>query len=113
MPTLTGLPAGSDAIFANPVTLKVLNPRAEVQEFSPVSQSPRLHSLDGKKIGLINNAKLGANILHAQLEKVLLKIIPSVQLKTWTISHVAFENKEKGLQEVAKASDGVILFLGD
>ena len=101
------------ALAASPVTLTVLNPQAEVKEVPEVPPAARLRSLEGKKIGLINNTKLGAMILQPELEKALQGAFSNVQLKSWVISHVPFEDKSKALKEVARASDGVILFLGD
>lgn len=111
--TMPAVNLTKEAMASGSVTLKVLNPRAEVQKVKPVPISPRLQSLEGKKIGLINNTKLGADILQPELEKVLRETIPTVQLRSWVVSHVDFENKGKTLKEIAKASDGIILFLGD
>jgi len=102
-----------EAIAEGLVTLTVMNPRAAVQGPKPIPASPRLHSLEGKKIGLINNTKESATLLQPELEKALKELIPTVQLKSWSVYYRPFENKDKSLMEAAKASDGVILLLGD
>ena len=101
------------AVSASPFRLTVMNPQAEIKEIKEVPPSPRMRSLDGKKIGLINNTKLGATMLQPEIEKTMRELSPKVKLKSWIISHVPFEEKSKALKEVAQASDGVILFLGD
>lgn len=110
---------GLCAIAAAPLTaaatrtLEVLNPRAEVKAVDPVLPAPRLSKLDGQKIGIINNTKLGADVLQPELEKMLREAVPTIKLKSWVISHIPFEGKEKALKDAAKASDGIILLLGD
>jgi hypothetical protein len=107
------IPLTKQAIAASPFMLTVMNPQAEIKEIKEVPPSARIRSLDGKKIGLINNTKLGATMLQPEIEKTIRVLFPNVQLKSWIISHVPFEDKSKALKEVAQASDGVILFLGD
>jgi hypothetical protein len=93
--------------------LEVLNPRAEVKTVDPILPAPRLSNLEGQRIGIINNTKLGADVLQPELEKMLLEAAPTIKLKSWVISHIPFEGKEKALKDAATASDGIILLLGD
>lgn len=111
--TIPVFPLWEEAVADGPVTLTVMNPRAEIQGAKPIPLSPRLRSLEGKKIGLINNTKDSAQLLQPELEKALKEAIPGVQLKSWSIYYRPFENKDKALTEAAQASDGVILLLGD
>jgi len=101
------------AMGEGPVSLTVLNPRAEIQGPKPIPVSPRLRSLEGKKIGLINNTKESATLLQPEMERALKESIPRVELKSWSIYYRPFENKDKALLEAAQACDGVILLLGD
>jgi hypothetical protein len=96
--------AGLSTIAAAPLpaaatrTLEVLNPRAEVKAVDPVLPAPRLSKLEGQWIGIINNTKLGADVLQPELEKMLLETAPTIKLKSWVISHIPFEGKdERGL----------------
>jgi hypothetical protein len=95
------------------VTLTVMNPRAELRGPKPIPLSPRLRSLDGQRIGLINNTKDNAALLQPELEKALKALLPKAKLQSWSISYRPFENKEKALEEAAKGSDAIILFIGD
>ena len=54
-----------------PVILEVLNPRGEIEP-PPVSGiSPRIQSLEGKKIGLYDNGKAGFAEFLDEIEKLL------------------------------------------
>ena len=98
---------------ADPVRLTVLNPRAEIKGPEPIPVSPRLHTLEGKRIGLINNSKAGADLLQPELEKNLKAVAPTARLKSYSISYLGFEGKDRALREAAQNSDGIILLLGD
>lgn len=103
----------AEAIAGSQVTLTVMNPRAELQGPKPIPLSPRLRSLNGLRIGLINNTKENAALLQPELEKAIKAILPKVEIKSWSISYRPFENKERALEEAAKGSDAIILFIGD
>jgi hypothetical protein len=102
-----------EAHAGSQVTLTVMNPRAELQGPKLIPLSPRLLSLDGQRIGLINNTKDNATLLQPELEKALRELLPKVKIKSWSISYRPFENKERALEEAAKGSDAIILFVGD
>ncbi|GEM_PF-1619576 len=95
--------------------LRVLNPHAEVQgkeNEKPLSQ--RLFDLTGKRIGILNNGKLGAEALLPFLREALPRRIHSAAFKVWSLplSSVA-EDRIRILQDIARSSDGVIALLGD
>lgn len=95
------------------VKLEVLDPRGEL--FAPPVQSinPRLSSLAGKKIGIMNNGKAGADAFQPHLEKALKGVAPGAQLRTWGIAYNAYPDKAKDLKAMADWSDAVIGLLGD
>ena len=96
------------------VTLRVLNPRGEVESIPQVSASPRLSDLTGKKIGILKNGKSGAEMLLPYLEKALKKGIHDVEFRTWLVSLARPpEVKEPILKEIAEYADGVIALIGD
>lgn len=101
------------AVHAAGVTLKVLDPRAE--RWSPPAKpiQPRLSTLNGKKIAIMNNTKPGAAYIQPFIEKVLKEKYPSVEFKEYKISYNAYPNKNNELKEIASWADGVIGMLGD
>jgi hypothetical protein len=98
---------------AGQATLTVMNPRADLRGPTPVPLAPRLRTLEGRRIGLINNTKENATLLQPELEKALREMLPSAILKSWSISYRPFENKNRALEEPAKNSDGILLLIGD
>jgi hypothetical protein len=56
------------------VTLEVMNPRGEIPPPKTLGISPRIGTLDGKKIVLVDNGKYGAsNFLDALADKIKAK----------------------------------------
>jgi hypothetical protein len=108
----TGFLAGT-SVHAAGVSLKVLDPRAE--RWSPPAKpiQPRLSTLDGKKIAIMNNTKPGAAYLQPFIEKVLKEKYPNIEFKEFKISYNAYPNKTNELKEIAGWADGVIAMLGD
>ena len=102
-----------EAKAADPVKLEILDPRGELFTLPVTPINPRLSSLEGKKIGIINNGKEGADTFQPYLEKVLKEAVPTVEIRRWGIPYNAYPGKEKDFQEVVKWSDGVIGLLGD
>ena len=92
---------------------EVLSPKADVKKAPPVPMAPRLNTLAGNKIGIINNTKAGADAFAPALEKVLKERVPTIELKTWSITYNAYPGKEEDLKKAAKASDGIIVMMGD
>lgn len=96
------------------VTLEVLNPRARILEKAKDSTSKRLDSLNGKKIGILDNTKPAAAVLAPYYKEVLKKRFPDIQFRTWIIPlALKQELKEPGLKEMAEWSDAVIAGTGD
>jgi hypothetical protein len=117
LPCITILAASSGVMMnahaGSPVTLTVMNPRADLQGPAPIPLAPRLRTLEGRRIGLINNTKENATLLQPELEKALREKLPSAQLQSWSISYRPFENKNRALEEAAKDSEAIILLFGD
>ncbi|MFC2001826.1 hypothetical protein ACFLUZ_04905 [Chloroflexota bacterium] len=96
------------------VTLRVFNPRADVDSVPQISASSRLSDLTGKRIGILSNGKVGAEMLLPHLEAVLKRRIRDAEFRTWRAFHAQSpEVKEPRLKEVAEYGDGVIALLGD
>ena len=72
-PTLTG--AGGA------VTLEVLNPRGEIPPIPVTGITPRVKDLDGKKIGLVDNTKAGAEYFLDTVEELLKTKFPSATIE--------------------------------
>ena len=95
------------------VQLTVCNPRGQYDISNPVSPSPRLESLQGKKIGILlfgTGAGLAEELLP-QLQAALRKRVASVDFRVWP-AFVAAESREARLKEIAELSDGIIVLLG-
>ena len=96
------------------VSLKVFNPRGELESIPQVSISPRLDKLTGKKIGILNNSKAGGEMLLPYLEEALKKRVPDAELRTWRVLFASPPDvKEPKLREIAEYADGVIALTGD
>ncbi len=102
---MTGQP--KEAIF------EALNPIGEL-ESEPKYQgiNPRLDTLDGKMIGLFDNAKRSAPFVLGKVEKLLQERFPTIKiswLKKGTYKEVLWDTEK----EWAKDRDGVIGMFGD
>ncbi len=96
------------------VTLDVLNPRGKLAEFSEFPSSPRLSSLSGRKIGILNNTKNGAETLIPYLKEALQRRYPDIELGMWKVNYALSKDvKEPKLKEIAEYCNGVIALLGD
>ena len=96
------------------VSLKVFNPRGELESIPQVSISPRLSKLTGKKIGILNNSKAGGEMLLPYLEEALQKRVPDVELRTWRVLFANSQDaKDLKLREIAEYADGVVALTGD
>ena len=60
------------------VTLEVLNPRGEIAPVPISGLVPRVKELDGKKIALIDNGKVGAEYFLDALEELLKNKVANV-----------------------------------
>jgi hypothetical protein len=95
------------------VELKVLNPRADLMSAPATPINPRLKTLAGKKIAIVNNTKPGADSFQPYLMQVLKESYPDIEFKVWNISYNDYRNKANDLKSLAAWSDGVIGLLGD
>ncbi len=96
------------------VSLKVFSSRGKIESNPQASISPRLDKLNGKKIGILNNSKVGGEMLLPYLEEALKKRVPDVELRTWRVLLANMPDvKEPQLREIAEYADGVIALTGD
>lgn len=102
-----------DAFAARQVELRVLDPRAELMSEPAAPINTRLKTLEGKKIGILNNTKPGADYFQPYLMQVLKETYPTIEFKAWSISYNDYPKKADELKALAAWSDGVIGLLGD
>jgi len=101
------------ASAAQAVTLQVLDPRAELMSTPAAPINARLATLEGKKIGILNNTKPGADYFQPYIMQVLKETYPKIEFKAWNVSYNDYPNKAAELKALAAWSDGVIGLLGD
>jgi len=101
------------ALSATETQIKVLDPRGELYSAPAMPINARLKTLDGKKIGILNNTKPGADSFLPYLLQALKEVYPTIEFKTWTIPYNVYPNKANDLKALAAWSDGVIGLLGD
>jgi hypothetical protein len=95
------------------ITLNVLSPRAELN-VAKISASARLSSLDGKKIGILENNKPGALMLLPYLIEGIKKQVANPEIRVWKIPrHWSDEEKEPLLKEIAGYGDAFIGLMGE
>ena len=88
-----------------PVILEVLNPRGEIEP-PPVSGiSPRIRSLEGKKIGLYDNGKAGFAEFLNEIERLLKERYPTITVLRY---NGAFDIGDDLARKVASAADAFI-----
>lgn len=102
-----------DVYASGQVELKVLDPRAQLMSVPVSPINPRLDTLAGKKIGIVNNTKPGADSFQPYLMQVLKETYPDAEFKVWNITYNSYPNKARDQKAVAQWSDGVIGLLGD
>ncbi len=95
------------------VKLEILDPRGEIAPPPLTPISPRLQTLAGKKIGILNNTKGGADAFQPYLEKALKNLVPTVEFRKFVIPYNGYPEKESDLKKLVAWSDGVIGILGD
>ncbi len=110
---LLALVLGGNAYAAEQVTLQVLDPRAELMSAPAAPINARLKTLAGKKIGILNNTKPGADYFQPYVMQVLKDSYPTIEFKAWNISYNDYPKKADELKALAAWSDGVIGLLGD
>lgn len=102
-----------DTYAASKVQLTVLDPRGELFSTPAMSINTRLKTLEGKKIGILNNTKPGADYFLPYLMQVLKESYSTIEFKEWKISYNEYPNKANDLKALAAWSDAVIGLLGD
>ena len=91
-------------------TLEVLNPRGEVDPPKTLGISPRVTTLEGKRIGLYDNGKEGfADFLNV-IEKLLKEKYPTATVVRF---NGAFDCGDALAAKIAKSVDTVIYGSGD
>jgi len=95
--------------------LTVLNPRGTwAKTTTTINPAPKLLSLRGKTIGILNNTKRGGEVLIPHIERTLHNLEPDMILRHWRIPlALPEEQKLPVLQEIAAECDGVFALLGD
>ncbi len=96
-----------------PVVLEVLNPRGEIPPAQAIGLTPRLKDLTGKKIGLIDNGKVGAGYFLDAVEEELKKRLPGVTVLRFKKPGRTTAPAPKFYPEVAKKIDAFIYATGD
>jgi hypothetical protein len=96
-----------------PVMLEVLNPRAEIPPVQVSGLTPRLKDLNGKKIGLIDNGKVGAGYFLDAVEEALKRKLPGVTILRFKKPGRTTAPSPKFYPEVAKRVDAFVYATGD
>ena len=93
------------------IKLKVHNPRGKIKRAPRFPASPRLKSINGKKIGILKFGVWGiTETLWPLLKDALKKKAGDVQFREWSFMGPA--SREDRFTEIAEYSDGVIVMLG-
>jgi len=96
------------------ITLKVLNPKGEIQRVDEIQTVSGLGTLHGKKIGILNNTKTGGEELLDLVEDSLKQKVGDVKIQRWRVPFMLpSDTKNPRLKEIADYSDGVIALMGD
>ena len=96
---------------------EVMNPWADVDPIPPRSISPRLDTLDGKKIGLFANSKRSSVPQARMVEKRLKEKFPAIQTDLYHApdpNYIAQDNPQWGkFSAWIKTVDAIVLTVGD
>ena len=102
---------GQDALY------EVMNPWADVDPFPPRGISPRLDSLDGKKIGLFANSKRSSVPQVRMVEKYLKEKFPTIQADLYHSPNPSNIEKDgpdwEKFSAWVKSVDAIVLTVGD
>jgi hypothetical protein len=94
------------------VELKVLNPRGEAESDVIIPASPRLKTLNGKKIGVIALKMPVGEAFFPRLESALKERAPGADWRIWDVPFTGGpEARIAKLKEIADNSDGVVISL--
>ena len=103
----------SKALGDRPITLEVLNPRGEIPPITVTGIVARVRDLDGKKIGLVDNGKAGADYFLDATEELLKKKFPSATILRFRKSEGTINPAPKMYSAVAEKCDAFIYATGD
>ena len=96
----------------NNVKLNVLNPRGKIESIPRFPASPRLKSLNNKKIGVLKFGVWGiSEKLWPLCEEALKKRVDNIQLRVWSFMAGSVSSEDR-IKEIVEYSDGVIIMLG-
>jgi len=95
------------------IHLEVLDPRGEIENILKHGISPRLTTLEGKRIALIDNQKSGARTLLDVLETLLKARYPSTTFVRQYSASINLAKEPEFYDEVAKSADAFIFGAGD
>ena len=103
-------PPVKEVLAVGPVTLKVLNPRGEIEPRPTLAPTPRVTDLAGKKIGLYWNGKVGTDVFFDTVETLLKEKFPTIKVLRYV---GAFDPGDALAAKMAKEVDTVINGVGD
>ena len=96
------------------VTLEVMNPRGEIPPPKTLGISPRVGTLDGKKIVLVDNGKYGAsNFLDALADKIKAKYPTATIVRYPKPAAQTITNLPKWYPTVKQQGDMFVFGVGD
>lgn len=95
------------------ITLEVLNPRGEIPPIPVAGLVARVKDLDGKKIGLVDNTKAGAEYFLDAAEELLKKKFPGVTILRFRKVEGTINPAPKMYAAVAEKCDAFIYATGD
>lgn len=96
---------------------EVLSPWADTETIPLKAISPRLKSLENRKIGFFCNPKRAARLIASVVERKLKQKFPSIETSFYSnsqanIPEIETENKEK-FERWVRSLDAVIIGVGD
>ena len=101
------------ALGTGPITLEVLNPRGDIPPIEVTGIVARVRDLEGKKIGLVDNGKAGADYFLDATEELLKKKFPSTTILRFRKSEGTINPAPKMYSAVAEKCDAFIYATGD
>jgi hypothetical protein len=104
---------GNNVMKKSRITLEVLNPRGEIPPPPVFGLAPRIADFSGKKIGLIDNRKAGANFLLDAVEELLKKKFPNATILRFRKPDAVIVATPKFYPMVAEQCDTFIWAIGD
>ena len=96
-----------------PITLEILNPRGETPPIEVRRIVDRVKELDGKRIGLVDNTKAGAEYFLDATEELLKKRFPGATILRFRKSEGTINPAPKMYSALAEKCDTFIYATGD